>query len=277
MSDKFKLPQISPLMKKAIYGYLGFFTIAMGTLIISHYITQSQELRRAASTDRVDLSINAPASVNVGQEFSVAIIVDRTNTLNVTAADIRLSITPPTAVTLTGITKGNYFAEPNMQVPPPSGNTMGWDTLGTQLYKDLPTMRYAIGALCDYCYLGPSPSPNTPPNNLAQCPANPQCYPKNTTGTLATYTFTANQSGTVNLSFVAYDGTNGTQVAAVSSDVNVSGDLTGDATEILGPPPTACGGADISANGTANGTDGRVNAADYNYLITKWSGFNACP
>lgn len=261
-------------MKKAILGYLGFFVVAMGTLVVSHFIGQNQDLRRSASTDKVDLSLNAPTTIVQGQDFTVDVIVDRTNTRQVTAADIQLNVSPAGSVQLREITKGNYFATSNMQVPPAPGN--GYDTVGTQLLNDRATRRLAVGALCDYCYIGAAPNPNT--YNLVQCPANPQCYPKTTTGTLATYHFTALTPGTVTFSFVGNPSSTeptGTQIAATNSDTNVVGDLgtkNVTITSSTAPSPTPTTGAPSPTPGVINACSadinqsGQVTITDYTIL-----------
>jgi hypothetical protein len=102
---------------------------------------------------------------------------------------------------------------------------------------------------------------------------------------LATYSVTVRSDAPTGTVTLAFDTTN-TQVASINSDVNVVGDMTSTSTTIatttVSPTPTGtadkCGGADISANGTSFGQDGKVSSADYNYLITKWTGsFNSCP
>jgi hypothetical protein len=278
-------PIISPVMKKLLAGYLTIFTLLAGTLVGLKLVDDSQDLQQQASTSNVDLIINAPTSVTRGQTFNVDVVVVRTNNHPVSAADIRLNL-PSTHFTINSITPGPFFnRRSSMQVQPP-----GTDP-AIRFPNVTETNRIAIGALCDYCYLGPSPlptyQPKSPTPTVKPCGTvtNPACYPQ-TAGNLvlATYSVTVRADAPTGTVTLAFDTTN-TQIASTNSDVNVVGDMTSTTTTIAStttptPTPTGttnkCGGADISADGVTFGQDGRVSAADYNYLITKWSGFNTC-
>lgn len=271
--NKFKFPKLNPLIRRFIAAYLSIFTLLVGTLVGLKLMGEGQDIRQSASTNNVDLSLNAPDSVARNQQFTVSVIVNNTNGRQVTAADIRLNY-PANIIRLDSITKGNYFATNNMAAPAPT-NTYGWDNVGMVLLQDAATTgvgRYALGALCDYCRLGTTcQNPANYPNACTILPlctatsagSNPTCYPKtngpSNPGTLATYTFTALTAGTANLTLT------GTEVAALNADTNVAGDLVGDSVVVVSsvPSPSPTSGTTPTACNADFSNDGNVNMADY--------------
>jgi hypothetical protein len=286
---KLTFPKIHPLMKKFIAGYLTIFTLLVGTLVGINLMGDSQDIRRGAISNGVVLDLVPSAtSVNVDQTFTVNVQLTNRRTYSVSAADIRLTY-PTNLLQLVSISKGNYFATSNMQRPAPT-NTRGWDNVGMQLYSDPANARYALGALCDYCYLGSSSS--TYPEIPACGTITPTCYPKTTTGTLATYTFRAIASGTAIINFNrTSDGAGDihTKVAVTTLDTNALDDSVGTTTTarsitIASTPPTptptgtqspACA-ADIVNNQGQLTPDGYVNLADFSFVANNYNIISPC-
>jgi hypothetical protein len=261
-------PVLTPLMKKLLSGYLVIFTLLVGTLVGLRLVDQSQDIRQQASTTNVDLSLNAPASVTRGQTFNVDVIVTRTNNHPVSAADIRLNL-PATHFTINSITPGPFFNRRTaMQVAPP----------GTDPAIRFPNItesnRIALGAMCDYCFLGPTPLPTyqppAPTPTLRACSSysvsNPACYPQTAGGLiLATYSVTVRNDAPTGTVTLAFDTTN-TQVASINSDVNVVGDMTSRSLSIATTAtPTPTTGAITACNADIN-QDGTVTSTDYTIL-----------
>lgn len=220
------LPPLSKGMKKLISGYLVVFTMLVGTLIGLQLVQQNQDIRQqAAITNGAVISFNtlsAAQRILIPGKESVTVPVSMDpRTYRVTATDITVNIAQPTPV----LDRTNIVSAPTGFFDTSPHPTFGPRTTYTLIVTPA-AGRIALGAPCDRCYLGPSPTPGGP--TIRPCGSyDPACYPRptNSPGIVANYTFSAryNSTGRAVLSFTPWNATAptpsppGTAVAAINS------------------------------------------------------------
>lgn len=259
------LPNFTKFQKKMLSSLLALCVLVVGMAVGTALVMKPQDIRQQASETAVDLNLAGPASVAPGAQFQVNVVATNLHAHQVTAADIRVNY-DNTKLTLNNVVPGQFFNRRSAMQRAVPGNEPA-----IRFPNISEPNRIALGAFCDYCYLGPSPLPTqqppAPTPSVGPCgTVDPACYPISTAnqGTdmiLATYTFTAlaNASGTASITF---DNTN-TQVASIGNDTNVVGDRIGTSVTInavvptatpTGVGPSACS-ADINQDGTVTTTD----------------------
>jgi len=267
----------SPIFKKIITAYLGIFVLMMGIIIGTQLITMqsSQDIRRQAIDNGVVLQLTAATSdLEPGDSLTVYARITDPRNYDITAAD--LTFTHSSNLTLNSIVKGDYFETPisEMNYPPNTDHANwdpSWDNIGTVLYNNTSQKRFALGALCDYCYLGEGET--TPPlNSIPECGSTPpECYVKNTQGVIAVLTFNINGAGDA---FINFDPQN-TQIAALNHDDSVHDNALGNLEFTIAGSTSNCL-ADIVDNQGNLGADGYVNGADFDFLVNQFDAFTAC-
>jgi len=201
--------------KKIFIGYFLVVFMLIGILAGMKLVEQSQRLEKEAAVTNgaiYSFSTTSPRILIPGKESAQVNVLINTNGQQVTAADLDVDVTPSTILDIVGISNSGFF---NL-----AANSYGSRDTFTLLVT--PTAgRIAVGAPCDRCYLGPSPTPGGPTIMPCASGSNPQCYPKaaNTSGTIAVVTVQTkvNQTGRAALSLAST-----TATSAVGSDVDAT-------------------------------------------------------
>lgn len=260
-------PSFSPKFSRSQKNILGgviALTIIIGGAAAGSILVQRKTEAPKASSNLVDIALNAPSTANPGDSITVDVIITTTNTLSMTAADITFDY-DTNVFTLDSISNGNVFQATPQQYATNEDSTQPLN--GIELLNKPTQARFAVGAVCDQCYLG-SPDSNHP--EILECNSNitPQCYPKVVTNStannlLARATFTVKQNApsgntTINLA--------NAQVAALSQDSNNAiGDVSAATVEIASNnsnPIQACD-YNLNSDSAVNIIDVSMVAADF--------------
>jgi len=244
--------------KKLFGGSLLSVFMLLGVYIGLRLVKQQQIFKKFAAVSNgaiYSFSTSGNRILIPGKETAQVNILINTNGQQVTAADLDVDATS-NLLDITALTSGGFFTR--------TANSYG--NLDTIILTVTPaTGRIAVGAPCDRCYLGPSPTPGGPAIVPCTAGSTPQCYPKaaNTSGTIATVTVSAKagQSGRATLALAST-----TATAAVGSDV--------DATSTSLPSGFGiCVAYDFDKNGITNTADILRVSTTYN-ATTGQSNFN---
>ncbi|MFH0863554.1 MAG: dockerin type I domain-containing protein [Candidatus Gottesmanbacteria bacterium] len=241
--------------RKKIFTLVSLFVLLSSLLIGTRLVQKSQETRKGAAGERVDLSFappSNPVSVGPNTEFTVDVVAAPVNSVKVTAATIVVNF--PSYISLVSITPKTFFSYPTnteMLALGVSCNTAsvqtdcrttasgitcsaspGFCKNATYPANTSTQLRFDLGAACDVTHLGclnntcavlkgsgtDSCTDDSSCSGQAGSGTVAQCYPATTSNVLATIRFKsgANTGSGGNISFNAT-----TEAAGLDSGGNV--------------------------------------------------------